>query len=90
MVQRLLNSKYEKIKEKYKSYQDKSLSIIKDKLYKLDIRLYDEIVLFLKGSKNIRSLILYLICLLYDTKIDKNIIKIGIITELYKTWNFNI
>lgn len=82
MVQRLLNSKYEKIKEKYKSYQDKSLSIIKDKLYKLDIRLYDEIVLFLKGSKNIRSLILYLICLLYDTKIDKNIIKIGIITEL--------
>ncbi len=40
MVQRLLNSKYEKIKEKYKSYQDKSLSIIKDKLYKLDIRLY--------------------------------------------------
>ena len=82
MVQHLLNSKYEKIKEKYNFYQDKSLSIIKNNLYRLDIRLCDEIVLFFKRSKNIRSVILYLTCLLYNTEIDNNIIKIALITEL--------
>lgn len=82
MVQHLLNSKYEKIKEKYNFYQNKSLSIIKDKLYRLDVGLCDEIVLFLKRSKYIRSVILYLVCLLHDVNVNSDIIKISIITEL--------
>ena len=84
MVQHLLNNgkKYEKIKEKYSEYQDAFYTYTYKLLYQLELGLDNEIILFLKKSKNIRSLVLYLLCLAYNTKIDNRIIKIGIITEL--------
>ena len=82
MVQHLLNNKYKKIKEKYKIYQDTFFSLIKDKLYRLDAALLDEICMFLKGSKNIRSIVLIILALANGTNIDNKILKLCLITEL--------
>lgn len=82
MVPFLLNNDYKYIKEKLHKYFDTFYHKLDTLLYQLEPALQKDIKNFFYTSKNIRSVILLLICLALDTKINKNIISICIITEL--------
>ncbi len=80
--QLLSNNDFIKIKKFLKCYYDTLYLNIENKLCYIEKALKEEIKDFLKYSKNIRSIVLFLLCLANDTEIDENIIKIGAITEL--------
>lgn len=84
MVLHLLNNinKYEQIKQKYSIYQDTFYTKINKLFYQLSSNFNNDVFEFINKSKNIRSLVLYLISLTNKIKIDDNIINICIITEL--------
>lgn len=76
------NNDYIKIKKFLNCYYDTLYLNIENKLCFFEKSLKKEIKDFLKYSKNIRSVILFLLCLANNNEIDEKIISIATVTEL--------